>query len=105
MRRIISPNGSRRHTADVKLGSVGIAHVGEQKEVSQPEACGAPVGKFSITMRHRGKEHTADIPLSSATIEVLALEATSRDLGIAELIGQSLVAAINKDMIHKMLRD
>src|SRR5262249_48674475 len=27
LRRIISPNGSRRHTADVKLGSVGIAHV------------------------------------------------------------------------------
>ena len=97
LRRIISPNGSRRH--------VRIAHVGEQKEVSQPEACGAPVGKFSITMRYRGKEQTADIPLSSAEIEVLALEATWRDLAIAELIGQSLVATINKDMIHKILRD
>ena len=97
LRRIISPNGSRRH--------VRIAHVGEQKEVSQPEACAAPVGKFEIVMRHQGKEHTADIPLSSATIEVLALEATWRDLAIAELIGQSLVAAINKDMIHKMLGD
>ena len=111
LRRIISPNGSRRHTADVRggtisiPGSVGIAHVREQKEVSQPEACAAPVAKFAITMRHRGKEQASDIPLSSATIGVLALEATSRDLGIAELIGQSLVAAINKDMIHKMLRD
>jgi len=105
LRRIISPNGSRRHTADVKLGSVGIAHVGEQKEVSQPEACGAPVGKFSITMRYRGKEQTADIPLSSAEIEVLALEATWRDLAIAELLGQILVAAISKDMIHKILGD
>ena len=105
LRRIISPNGSRRHTADVRPGSVGIAHVREQKEVSQREACAAPVAKFAITMRHRGKEHTADIPLSSATIEVLALEATWRDLAIAELIGQSLVATINKDMIHKILRD
>jgi len=78
--------------------------VGEQKEVSQPEACGAPVAKFSITMRYRGKEQTADIPLSSAEIEGLALEATWRDLTIAELLGQTLVAAINKDMIHKMLR-
>ena len=103
--RIISPNRSRRHTADVRLGSVGIAHVRKQKEVSQPEACGAPVGKFSIMMRYRGKEQTADIPLSSAAIETLALEATSRDLGVAELIGQTLVAAINKDMIHKILRD
>ena len=97
LRRIISPNGSRRH--------VRIAHVGEQKEVSQPEACAAPVGKFEIVMRHQGKEHTADIPLSSATIEVLALEATWRDLAITELLGQMLVAAINKDMIHKILRD
>ena len=77
--------------------------MGEQKEVSQPEACGALV--VAITMRYRGKEQTTDIPLSSATIEVLALEATWRDLAISELIGQSLVAAINKDMIHKMLRD
>jgi hypothetical protein len=91
------PNGSRRH--------VRIAHLGEQKEVSQPEACGAPVGKFALMMRHQGKEHTADIPLSSATIEVLALEATWRDLAIAELLGQILAAAINKDMIHKVLGD
>jgi hypothetical protein len=97
LRRIISPNGSRRH--------VRISHVGEQKEVSQPEACGAPVGKFAITMRYRGKEQTANIPLSSAEIEVLALEATSRDLAIAELLGQILVAAINKDMIRKIFRD
>src|SRR5262249_22821032 len=75
LRRIISPNGSRRHTADVRPGSIGIAHVREQKGVSQPQACAAPVGKFEIVMRHQGKEHTADIPLSSATIEVLALEA------------------------------
>jgi hypothetical protein len=105
LRRIISPNGSRRHTADVRLGSVGIAHVREQKGVSQPEACGAPLGKFEIVMRCHGREQTADIPLSSAEIEVLALEAMSRDLAIAELLGQILVASINKGMIHKILRD
>jgi hypothetical protein len=105
LRRIISPNGSRRRTADVRLGSVGIAHVGEQKEVSQPEACTTPVAKFAIRMRCHGIEQASDIPLSSATIEVLALEATWRDLAIAELIGQILVAAINKDMIHKILGD
>ena len=55
-------------------------------------------------MRHRGKEQTTDILLSSPAIEVLALEAMSRDLDIAELIGQVLVAAINKDMIKKILR-
>ena len=82
--RIISPNGSRRHTADVKSRKWG---------------------KFAITMRHQGKEQTTDIPLSSAAIETLALEAMSRDLAPAELVGQILVSAINKDMVPKILRD
>jgi len=82
--RIISPNGSRRHTADVKSRKWG---------------------KFVITMRHQGKERTTDIPLSSAAIETLALEAMSRDLAPAKLVGQILVSAINKDMAHKILRD
>jgi len=56
-------------------------------------------------MRCHGIEQTSDIPLSLAAIEVLALEAMSRDLAFAELLGQTLVAAINKDMIHKILRD
>ena len=97
-RRIIVPNGSGRHTADVR-----IAHVGEQKKVSRPEACAAPVGKFAITMRHQGKEQTTAIPLPSPALEMLALEAKSRDLDIAGLIGQVLVASINKDMIQKIL--
>jgi hypothetical protein len=102
-------NGSR-HTAGVTRttpptpGSLGIAHVREQKEVSQTAARAAPVAQFAITMRRHGKEKTTAIPLPSAAIEVLALEAMSRDLDIAGLIGQVLVAAINKDMIHKILR-
>jgi hypothetical protein len=55
-------------------------------------------------MRHRGKEQATDIPLSSAAMEALALEAMSRDLNIAGLIGEVLVAAINKDMIREILR-
>jgi hypothetical protein len=103
LRRIIFPSRSEPRTADVRLGSVGIAHVRKQKEVSQPEAYAAPV--FLITMRHRGKERTTDIPLSSAAIETLALEAMSRDLATAELVEQILVSAINKDMVHKILGD
>jgi len=110
LRRIILPNGSARHTADVRgrtipiACSVGSAHVREQKEVSQPAARAAPVAQFAITMRRQGKEQTTDVPLPSPAIEVLALEALSRDLNIPELIGRVLVAAINKDMIHKILR-
>ena len=77
----------------------------EQKEVSQPAARTAPVAQFAITMRRQGKEQVTDVPLPSPAIEVLALEALSRDLNIPGLIGQVLVAAINKDMMHKILRD
>ena len=93
----------RRRTIPAR-GSVGIAHVRQQKEVSQPAARAVPSAKFAITMRHRGKEQTSDIELPSRAIEALALEAMSRDLDIAELIGQVLVAAINKDMVKKILR-
>jgi len=77
------------------LGSVGIAQA----------ASAVPVAKLEIMMRCHGKEKATDIPLPSHAIGTLALEATWRDLAIAELIGQTLVAAINKDIIHKMLRD
>ena len=100
LRRIILSNGSR-HTADVR-----IAHVRKQKEVSQPAARAAPLAKFAVTMRYQGKERTTDIPsLPSAAIEVLALEAMSRDLSIAALIGRVLVAVIDKDIIRKILPD
>ena len=79
--RIISPNGSNGRYQEQKLG------------------------KFEIMMRCHGIEQPSDIPLSSAAIETLALEAMSRDLAPAELVGQILVSAINKDMVHKLLRD
>ena len=109
LRRIILSNGSH-HTLDVRGRtipapcSVGVAHVREQREVSQPGTRAAPVVQFAITMRCHDKEKTSDIPLPSPAIAVLALEATSRNLNIVDLMGQVLVAAINKDMIHNILR-
>jgi len=108
LRRIIQTNGSGRHTLDVNGRTIptpcsGIAHVREQK-VSQPAARAASSFNFAITMRHRGQEKTTDIPLPSPAVEMLALEAMSRDLDIAGLIGQVLVAAINKEMIHEIMR-
>jgi hypothetical protein len=109
LRRIILSNGSH-HTLDVRgrtipaPGSVGIAHVQEQNDVSQPVARATPSANFALMMRHNGKEKTTDIPLPSPAIEALALEAISRDLDIVGLVGRVLVAAINKDMIHKILR-
>ena len=74
-----------------------------EKEVSQPAARAAPV--FAIMLRHNGKEQTTDLPLSSPAIEVLALEAMSRDLDVAGLVGQVLAVAMNKDMIPRYCAD
>jgi len=56
-------------------------------------------------MRYKGEEQATDIPLSSDATEALALEAMLRDLGIADLVRQVLVAAIDKHMIHRIFRD
>jgi hypothetical protein len=110
LRRIILPNSSGRHTADVRGRtiptpcSVGIVRMQEPKDVLQPAARATPVANFALMMRHKGKETATDLPLSSPAIEVLALEAMSRDLDIAGLVGQVLVAAINKDIIQNILR-
>ena len=87
LRRIILSNGSR-HTADVR---------------GKPAARATSFANFAITMRHKGQEKVTDLSLPSTAIEELALEAISRDLNIAELIGQVLVAAINKNMIQKII--
>ena len=110
LRRIILPNSSGRHTADVRGRtiptpcSVGIVRMQEPKDLSQPAARATPVADFALIMRHKGKETATALPLSSPAIEGLALEAMSRDLDIAGLVGQVLVAAINKDIIQNILR-
>ena len=88
-------------------GVVSIVHIQEKKieEVSQTAADTAPLGKFAIVIRHRGKEVASDVTLTSRAIETLAFEAMSRDLGIVEFMGQVLVAALKKDMIKEILRD
>jgi hypothetical protein len=86
-------NGSPPRTLDAggriipTPGVVSIAHVQEQK-TEKVTADTAPLAKFAITLRHRGKEVATDVPLASEAISALALNAMSRDLGIAELLGQ-----------------
>jgi hypothetical protein len=113
LRRHILQNGSARHTLDSRgrsiptPGAVEIAHVREPKteEVPQTAVDSAPLAKFAIMMRYRGKDVVTDVPLTSHAISALALNAMSRDLGIAELVGQILAAAIKKDMIKEILHD
>jgi hypothetical protein len=113
LRRNILRHGSTRNSLNgmgrpiSTPGAVGIAHVREPKtkEVPQMTVDTAPLAKFAIIVQYRGKEVATDVPLTSHAISALALKAMSRDLGIAELVGQTLAAAIKKDMIKEILRD
>jgi hypothetical protein len=91
-------SGSWCSMADVRRGTTldvnGVAAVSHATRFA----------KFAIVMRRNGEQQTSDIPLPLPVIGVLALEAMSRDLEIAELIAQIMVSAINKDLIHKILR-
>lgn len=114
LRRRSLQNGSAPHTLDVRgrtiptPGSVAIAHVREQqttKQASRTAAHTEPLAKFAITIRHQGQEVATDIPVTSRDIEKLALIAMSQELGIAELMGHALAAAIKKGLIQEILHD
>ena len=74
LRRIILPNGSGRHTADVM-----IAHVPEQKEVPQPTAPATPLAPITA------------LPMSPGVIEVEFAVARVRIRGPVDA---SIVAAV-----------
>jgi hypothetical protein len=94
-------NGKARHTLNGNGSSIRTPLL----EMLQTTVHTAPLAEFAITMRHRDREVTADIPLTAHAIEALALERALRDLGIGKLVGQILVAAIKKGMIREILCD
>ena len=107
LRRKILHSGPTPHLRDPEgkviafQGSVGVAYEQKQKAEEVLPACSA---KISIIMRHRGKEVTTDLPLTSQALGELALIAMLRNSSIPELVGQILAGAIKKDMIKEILR-
>src|SRR5262245_43429496 len=90
--------GARRRAMPTPVADmIARAHEQRTEEVSWP--------KFAITLRHRGKEVTTEVPLTSQAIKALALHVMWLDLGTAELLGQILDAVVRKDMIQDILRD
>jgi hypothetical protein len=113
LRRKILYSGPTPHMRDPKgkaipfRGAVGVAYMREQKteEVPQTVVDTGRSAKIAIMMRHRGKEVATDVPLTSRAIGELGLIATSRDVSIAEVVGQVLAGAIKKGMIEEILGD
>jgi hypothetical protein len=63
---------------------------------STPDACSA---SFTIRFHYRGRERTAELPLTKHTIEQLALEAAVRGVSIGDLFAELITAMLSKDPI------
>ena len=105
LRRNISRSGLARHTVDARRRSMPAPGADMIARSHEPRTEEASWPKFAITLRHRGKEVTTEVPLSSQAIKALALHVIWLDLGTAELLGQVLDAVVRKDMIQEILRD
>jgi hypothetical protein len=58
---------------------------------------------FAIRMQYKGEERTTDLPLTQDMIRQLAFEAELRNMRIGELIGELMVAMLNKDLFQAVL--
>jgi hypothetical protein len=59
---------------------------------------------FAIRMRYKGEERTTELPLTHDMIRQLAFEAELRNMRIGELIGELMVAMLNKDLFQTVLQ-
>jgi hypothetical protein len=116
------PNGTANHYADDANNSVILQSTKERPEQNSQSA---PVeqaqtptphqerakrmneagsANFAIRMRYKGEERTTELPLTHDMIGQLAFEAELRNMRIGELIGELIVAMLNKDLLQTVLQ-
>jgi hypothetical protein len=66
-------------------------------------ANGAGAASFAIKMQYRGEERTTELPFAHDMIGLLAFEAAFRNVMIGELIGELIIAVVNKDLLQEVL--
>ena len=59
--------------------------------------------KFQFVAERQGQQRATDLPISADDLKRLALQASLRNVGITELMGQALAKAIQKNMIQDIL--
>ena len=63
------------------------------------------VANFTVLVRCHGEERATELPLTTAMIGRLALEAGSRDSTISELAGDLIVAVAKQGLIQRVLEE
>jgi hypothetical protein len=64
---------------------------------------GANSARFTIIVRHHGEERRTEVPLTTAMIGRLALEASSQDLSINEFARNLVLDVARKQLIGRVL--
>jgi hypothetical protein len=64
---------------------------------------GTNTATFTIIVRYSGEESRTEVPLTSAMIGRLALEASSRDLSINELARDLVLEVARKQLVQRVL--
>jgi hypothetical protein len=68
----------------------------QQERATTPDACSA---SFAISIQYRGRERTAELPLTPHMMAQLALEAALRNVTIGELIAELITAIVSSSSI------
>ena len=63
----------------------------------------AASANLAIRVQYKGEQRSTDLPLTQDMICQLALEAELRNMGIGELVGELLIATLEKDLFHEVL--
>jgi hypothetical protein len=91
---------SQGNSQSEPANSAAVAKL-EQRRATMPNAA----TNIAIRMQYRGMQHTHELPLTTQTIGLLALEATLREVSIGELIAEIITAVADEDLFQRVLSD
>jgi hypothetical protein len=84
-----------------------LAKIAEQSQAGAPsvgagrrESDDRPGAAFAIRMVYKGQERLTALPIHEEIVGELAMEAEIRGMGIGELVGALILAAVKKDLLQ-----
>src|SRR6516165_861605 len=89
-----------RSEQNLQSGPVEQAQAPTPHQEQAKRANEAGAAHFAIRMQYKGEERTTELPLTPDMIRELAFEAELRNIRIAELIGELMVAMLKKDLFQ-----
>jgi len=92
-----------RSEQNLQSGPVEQAQAPTPHQEQAKRANEAGAAHFAIRMQYKGEERTTELPLTPDMIRELAFEAELRNIRIAELIGELMVAMLKKDLFQAVL--